>query len=108
MLVSGLLGFLLALAPSLAAPAAPVAPPVRTTGNAFGQTAEIEIRGLYPESAQAAAQAALQELVEMDELTNPDHAGGGLALLNAQAGKGPRGVDPRLYAVLNRALDFCN
>jgi len=99
-----------------ATPAAPVAAaspgspvhPLRATGAAaFGGALEVEIRDLPREAADAAIQAAVAEAGEMERLTDPSRPEGELAALNAAAGKGPRRVDPRLYAALARALDYC-
>lgn len=85
-----------------APPAAPSAVPLRLTSQAFGRPVEIEVRGLPKETAREAIQKALAELAEVERL-----AGGGLAVLNAAAGKGPQPLDPRLLTVLTRARDFC-
>ena len=94
-----MLSLLLAL--SLAAPPALPAP-LRLTSQAFGRPVEIEVRGLPQETAREAIQKALAEIAEIERL-----AGGGLAALNAAAGKGPQPLDPRLLTVLTRARDFC-
>jgi thiamine biosynthesis lipoprotein len=98
-----------------AAPAAPVAAaspgspvhPLRATGAAFGGTLEVEIRDLPRAAAEAAIQAAFAVAEEVERMTDPGRADGELAALNAAAGRGPRRVDPRLYAALARALDYC-
>ena len=92
-----------------AAPASPGAPirPLRATGAAFGGTLEVEIRDLPSAAADAAIQAAFAEAAEVERMTDPGRPDGELAALNAAAGKGPRRVDPRLYAALARALNFC-
>lgn len=93
--------FLLLLAFLAGAPVA--AQPVRLTAPAFGATAEIEVRGLPEELARGAVAAALAEVAEIERLTGES----GLASLNAAAGRGPQAVDPRLMAVLARALEVC-
>ena len=95
-----MLPLLLALLAGAQAPPAPV--PVRQSMEAFGRPAEIEVRGLPPEEAHGAIQKALAEIAEIERLT-----AGGLAALNATAGKGPHTIDPRLLAALTRARSFC-
>ena len=92
-----------------ASPAAPGAPirPLRATAAAFGGTLEVEVRDLPHAAADAAIQAAVAEVGEVERMTDPGRQNGELATLNAAAGKGPRHVDPRLYATLVRALNFC-
>jgi len=98
-----------------AAPATPVAAaspgspahPLRATGAAFGGTLEVEIRDLPRAAAEGAIQAVVAEAGEVERMTDPSRTDGELAALNAAAGKGPRRVDPRLYAALARALDYC-
>jgi FAD:protein FMN transferase len=92
-----------------ASPGAPGAPihPLRATGAAFGGTLDVEIRDLPRAAAEAAIQAAVAEAGEAERMTDPGRADGELAVLNAAAGKGPRRVDPRLYAALVRALNYC-
>jgi thiamine biosynthesis lipoprotein len=64
----------------------------------LGAPVQIEARGLPPE----AVQKAMAEIAEVEKLTSD-----GIAALNAAAGKGPQPVDPRLFAALSRAHDFC-
>jgi thiamine biosynthesis lipoprotein len=92
-----------------ASPGVPGAPirPLRATGAAFGGTLEVEIRDLPSAAADAAIQAAFAEAGEVERMTDPGRPDGEVAALNAAAGKGPRHVDPRLYAALARALNFC-
>jgi thiamine biosynthesis lipoprotein len=95
-----------------AAPAAAASPgspvhPLRATGAAFGGNLEVEIRDLPRVAAEAAIQAVFAEAGEVERMTDPGRADGELAALNATAGRGPRRVDPRLYAALARALDYC-
>lgn len=97
-------------APAPVAPASPASPvhPLRATGAAaFGGALEVEIRDLPREAADTAIQAAVAEAGEMERLTDPRRPEGELAALNAAAGKGPHRVDPRLYAALVRALNYC-
>jgi len=98
-----------------AAPAAPVAAappgapvhPLRASAAAFGGTLDLEIRDLPRAVAEAAIQAAVAEVGEMERMTDAGREDGELATLNAAAGKGARRVDPRLYATLARALNYC-
>jgi thiamine biosynthesis lipoprotein ApbE len=99
-------------APAPAAASAPPAVPgqvhpLRATTPAFGATFEIEVRDLPREAADTAIQAAAAEVGELERMTDPGRLDGELAALNAAAGKGPRRLDPRLFAALARALDFC-
>lgn len=96
-------------APVAAASGVPGAPvrPSRASGAAFGGTLEVEIRDLPRAAAEAAIQAAVAEAGEVERMTDPGRPDGELAALNAAAGKGPRHVDPRLYATLARALNYC-
>ena len=74
--------------------------PVRVAATAFGKPAEIEVRDLSREAARAAIQSALDEIAEIERLTQPD-------ALNAGAGQGPQALDPRLMPLLVRAQEFC-
>ncbi|MDP9120971.1 MAG: FAD:protein FMN transferase, partial [Acidobacteriota bacterium] len=111
-LLSGLL-FTAALAAPVTAPSpsppilAPAAQPLRMSATAMGEKVEIEVRDLPPEAAQAAIQAALAEVFEIDRLTDPARPDSQVATLNARAGKGPQPTDRRLLAIFARALDFC-
>ncbi len=89
--------------PSVASPVHPL----RSTFPALGAILEVEVRDLARDAADAAIQAAATEVGEVERLTDPARPGGELASLNAAAGKGPRRIDPRLYAVLARARNFC-
>jgi thiamine biosynthesis lipoprotein len=109
-MILSMLPLLLALflgAPPPASP--PPAPdePVRLAAKAFGRPMEIEIRDLPENAAQSLIQKALAEVAEIERLTDAAQPAGGLAALNATAGKGPQGVDPRLLSVLAVARDFC-
>lgn len=92
-----------------AAPAAPQAPvqPLRLAGQALGRSMEVEVRDLPRAAAEAAIRAAFAEAAEMEKLADPVRPEGGLAVLNAAAGKGPQPVDARLLAALDRAWNFC-
>lgn len=79
--------------------------PLRLTSQAFGDPVEIEVRGLPKEASQEAIRKALAEVADVERLTSASD--GGLAALNAAAGKGPQPVDPRLFSMLTRARDFC-
>jgi thiamine biosynthesis lipoprotein len=74
---------------------------------AFGVLLEVEVRDLPRDAARDAIQAAGAEVAEVERLTDPGRPDGELASLNAAAGKGPRHVDARLYAGLEKALNFC-
>lgn len=104
-MLSLVLGLLLGAAPA-ALPASPTQP-LRLAGQIFGSQVEVEVRDLPKAVAQAAIEAAFQEMAEVERLLAPDVPAGGLTLLNAAAGQGPRPVEPRLLAALTRALDFC-
>jgi thiamine biosynthesis lipoprotein len=98
---------------SAAGPASPGAAafspahPLRATVQAFGGTLMVEVRDLPSEPANAAIQAAVSEIGEVERLTDPGRPDSEVAALNAGAGKGARRIDPRLVPVLARALDFC-
>lgn len=96
---------LLLVAPPAAPPAA--VQPLRLAGQAFGRPLEVEVRDLPRPAAEAAIRRAFAEVAEMEKLADPVHPEGGLAILNAAAGKGPQGVDARLLALLDRAWNFC-
>jgi FAD:protein FMN transferase len=91
----------------LGASAGPAVQPVRSTTPAFGTAVEIEVRDLPEEPARRAAARALAEVAEIERLTSSERPDGGLTSLNAAAGRGQQALDPRLMAVLTRALDFC-
>jgi FAD:protein FMN transferase len=80
--------------------------PVRRFATVFGERMEVEVRGLPRGEAEAAVEAALREVAAVERRTDPGQ-GGGLAALNAAAGAGPRPVEPALFPLLVRALDFC-
>lgn len=65
------------------------------------------MRDLAAQGAREVIQKALAEISEIERLTDAVRPDGGLAALNAAAGKGPQPVDPRLLAALARAHDFC-
>jgi thiamine biosynthesis lipoprotein len=91
----------------LASPALP-SQPVRMSAAAFGSPVEIEVRDLPAEAARQAIQQALAEIAAVERLTDLEDSGaGGLAALNAAAGRGPQAVDARLLPALSRALNFC-
>jgi thiamine biosynthesis lipoprotein len=87
----------------------PSSQPIRMSAAAFGSPVEIEVRDLPAETARPAIQQALAEIAAVERLTDlEDSSGaGGLAALNAAAGRGPQAVDARLLPALGRALDFC-
>jgi FAD:protein FMN transferase len=84
----------------LGAPPSPA--PLHLADKAFGKPGEIEVRDLPQEAAQSLIRRAFAEIAEIERL-----ADGGLAALNAAAGKGPQTTDPRLLTLLGRAQDFC-
>lgn len=81
--------------------------PLRLAGQAFGRPLEMEARDLPGPAAEAAIRRAFAEVAEMERLAEPVRPEGGLAALNAAAGKGPQAVDARLLALLDRAWSFC-
>jgi thiamine biosynthesis lipoprotein len=87
--------------------AASEAPPLRQADKAFGRPVEIEVRDLPPEAAREASRRAFAEIAEIVRLTDATRPDGGLAALNAAAGRGPQKPDSRLPAMLGRASDFC-
>ncbi|HVT60921.1 MAG TPA: FAD:protein FMN transferase [Thermoanaerobaculia bacterium] len=92
-----------------AVPPSPVvyAHPLRATATAMGANIELEVRDLTQAGAQAAMEAAIAEMAEIERLTAVVRPDGALAALNAAAGKGPRPADPRLLGALAKARDFC-
>ncbi len=83
------LGLLLGAATAAPLPVA-TNQPLRLAGQVFGAQAEIEVRDLPQKVAQEAIEAAFQEMAEVERLLAPDVPAGGLTLLNAVAGQGPR------------------
>jgi thiamine biosynthesis lipoprotein ApbE len=77
-------------------------PATPAPARAFGQTVEIQIRGLSGEATREAFQKALVGIAAMERLVTD-----GTASLSAAAGKGPQPVDPRLLDLLARAGSFC-
>ena len=82
--------------------------PLRLAGQAFGRTLEVEVRDLPRAPAEEAIRRAFAEVAEMEKLTDPVRPDGGLAALNAAAGKGPQAVEARLLTLLDRAWNFCH
>jgi FAD:protein FMN transferase len=80
---------------------------LRQADKAFGRPAEIEVRDLPPDAAREAIRRAFTEIAETERLTDATRPDGGLAALNAAAGRGPQKPDSRLLAMLGRASDFC-
>src|SRR5947199_9364913 len=101
-MLSWLLALLLGASPS------PATSPLRLADKAFGRPAEIEVRDLPPEAAREAIRRAFTAIVETERLADATGPGGGLAALNAAAGKGPQKSDPLLLTMLGRAVDFCS
>lgn len=91
--------------------AAVAAQPVRFSTEAFEGDASVEVRDLPEREAEAAARAALEEVLRLERLLAPsatEPEPGSLAALNARAGDGPQPVERSLIALLDRALDFCS
>ncbi|MFY9824544.1 MAG: FAD:protein FMN transferase [Thermoanaerobaculia bacterium] len=97
---------LLALLLGAALPAAQAAIE-RQADKAFGRPAEIEVRDLPREAAREAIRQAFQQIAETERLSDAARPDGGLAALNAAAGKGPQKPDSRLLAMLGHANAFC-
>jgi thiamine biosynthesis lipoprotein len=94
----------------LLAGAAPPVQPIRVSADAFGKPVEIEVRDLPADAARSAIQQALAETTAVERLVDLEgdpKISGGVAALNAAAGRGPQPVDDRLLPALRRALDFC-
>ncbi|MEM7350156.1 MAG: FAD:protein FMN transferase [Acidobacteriota bacterium] len=84
------------------------AEPVRMTAAVFGTDAEVEIRGLPPEQAGAAAQAALREMFDLSQLFDPSGSlPGSLGALNAAAGADFLELESRSADMLRRGLQYC-
>ena len=97
-------GALLFAAPS----EAEIPEPVRLATNAFGASAEIEVRDLPAAAARAAIEAALSEIYAISVLTDPEGTDpGGVGSLNQSAGHEAHPVDPRVGELLLRSLQFC-
>ena len=86
---------------------ASAAPPFHLEGNAFGQPFEIDALGAPPESVRQTLDAALAEIRDVERLTDPERADGGLKPLNDAAGQGAQTVSPELLALLQRGQSFC-
>ncbi|HYG65257.1 MAG TPA: FAD:protein FMN transferase [Thermoanaerobaculia bacterium] len=110
--------FMLLFLAGVAAPPPPIPPttqpvstPVRLATPAFGGTVDIEVRDLPGDAARGAIEAAFAEVAEVERLLSLSASvpgmPGGVAALNAAAGRGPQGVDPRLFSLLTKAADFC-
>lgn len=99
--------------PRPTAPAAaaeePAPEPRRATGEAFDLALTLDVRDVPQETADAALHAAVAEVREVERLValDGDPQGAGVAALNAAAGGEARAVDPRLAALLDRAVSFC-
>jgi thiamine biosynthesis lipoprotein len=95
---------------TLAPPATadPPAEPVRMAAEAFGQPMEIEVRGLPQDQARTAIEAAMEEILEIEDLARVNgDAEHGIARLNGAARDEAVALDPRILALLSRARDFC-
>ena len=101
--------FLLALSAGLAPIPRAQAEPVRLSAAAFGATAEVEVRGLPREAAQAAARKALREIFDLSQLLDPSsRLAGGVGELNAAAGQQqPLVPESRVADLLRRGLQYC-
>lgn len=103
--VSSLLA--LALAPTLV----PLdAEPLKLSAAAFDGRVAIEVRNLPEAKAETAIRDAIARVVEVERLTTPSAGSGattGIAHLNGTAGRGPQPVDPLLFGLLRRAVEFC-
>lgn len=96
------------LAALLLAGAAESLEPLRIASQAFDARVEIEVRDLPRPEAEAAVEAAVQAILEVEDLVDPRREGPrSLARLNAAAGKKPVAVDLLLLRLLARAQDFC-
>src|SRR6185295_11631471 len=104
-LISPMLPLLLTLLIGASPP--PDGAALRLASQAFGRPVEIEVRGLPQETAREVIRKALAEIADLERLTDAYRPDGGLAALNAAAGKGPQAEDPRLIAILARAGEFC-
>lgn len=81
--------------------------PVRMAMEAFGSDAQIEVRDLPREAAEAAIQAALAEIYEIERLTDTKTAApGGLHGAEVRAGTEVP-VDPRMAELMVRAVQYC-
>lgn len=82
--------------------------PVRMAIAAFGTEAEVEVRDLPAAEARQAVKAALTEIFDLSQLTDPQGTlPDGAGALNRAAGLGPQPVDPRVAELLLRSLQFC-
>ena len=68
----------------------------------------MELRDLPRPEAEAALRAALDEIAEIERLTDAAQPDSAVGALNAAAGKGPRPVEPRVLAALARTVDYCS
>lgn len=110
------LGVLVVAWPQVTPASEATAQPIRLATEAFDSTARVEVRDLPEGVAEKAAQAALEEVLRLEELLAPlppEGGGldavpeGGVASLNARAGSGPQEVEPQVVELLARAVDFC-
>lgn len=82
--------------------------PVRLTSEVLGEEAAIEVRNLPGDEARTAIRGALLEMFEVGVLLDPDApADGGLGALNRAAGVEARELDPRVFELLVRSLQYC-
>lgn len=84
------------------------AQPLRMSIDAFGTSAEVEVRDLPRAEAEAAVRAALNEIHAISRLVDPEgKQSGGVGVVNQTAGRGPQPVDARLAELVLRGMQFC-
>lgn len=74
----------------------------RASGQAFGEPARIEVRGLEAAAAEAALRSAMAQLAATEADTVAIEV-----RLNGAAGRAPVALDDAALAMLGRAADFC-
>lgn len=84
--------------------------PVRLATDAFGEEARVEVRDLPEGDGEAAARAALEEVLRIERLLDPYNAEpepGSIASLNLRSGLAPQPVSGPLLRFLARTRNFC-
>jgi len=84
--------------------------PVRLATDAFGDEARVEVRDLPEGEAEAAARAALEEVLRLERLLDPyapEPEPGSVASLNLRSGLAPQPVSQPLLRLLARTRQFC-
>lgn len=82
--------------------------PMHASASAFGLKSEAEVLDLPVSLAEDTLRKALDRANVIATLTDPlGSAASGVALLNVSAGKGPHKIEPELFTLLVRALNFC-